>query len=343
MKKIILVLFVFSLNSVLAADIKSILADFGVKAKINKYYSLQQKKLSDIEDKYFLQVELGYLTPLQFKKIKSHFGNFSKVPYSSKRKYYLVDFLHPAMQATVNQIFKPERNIAPQDMPADESYYLAEIAASGISSYANCWNTTFELVRLLKNKNDNQFQIYWPGRFTATSLIEDKKLSYQVRSSQLEYGDVLAIMLESGAGMRSLQHTSLIISDDLVFEKTDSSENDAYRIAYRSDVLKKYKKLLPRATVMYRRFYNETKLPLADNGFYSELNEQEKLTLKTFFPNIQVENINVGCDEKLGGACLPEYTEVFNTTVKIYKKTGRGILWGPQKLLKRFEALKIKK
>jgi len=328
-------------------------AKFGIQAQVTKKSDARLRKLEYKEDHYYLEVKLGRLSQEQYRAMLALYGNSSRVPYDAAKEYDLVDFLHPAMQATVNQIFLPKNYDTSRlsgldlekDVSEDAAAFFFNAHKNGISSFSNCWNTTMELLRLMHpsaDKNKMTYRLYWPSRWEATDIFFDEKTSKVIKPAAATTGDTLVVKLKAG-GMAvgdSIQHSALLISPSLVFERTDTSENDPYRISFRRDVEEKYKKLFSEDKwyLEYRRFLSLEAITPPSVGV-TELTAKDRQLLNRLAPGIPLERLTAGCETGLGGGCSVIYNEVREASVITNPKTGRGIFYAPRELLDRFSPL----
>lgn len=141
------------------------------------------------------------------------YGNYSKVSFNPNQNYELLDFLPPAMQALANKTFQSSNM-----MVSSRNQEISFIFKNGVSVASNCFNTTFEIIRSLQNKNQElKHRFFIPDRWNATDLILDAKYGQSVSPSQIKPYDVLYYTAKSHMGMSTLQHTAIYLSDDLVF------------------------------------------------------------------------------------------------------------------------------
>lgn len=332
-------------------------AQFGIAAQVRKLQSPRLEKLEYSEDKYYLEVTLGRLTQDQYKAMRALYGNISQVPYSATKVYDLLDFVHPAIQATANQVLEPitydTESLFDLDMDSlseDGQMVMWGVKKSGLSYFSNCWNTTSQILNLMNpsaQKGKMRYSIYWPGRDEMSLVFQDNELSTMVKEKSLNYGDAMLIFNHAPAehDMAQIQHTALILSRNLVFEKTDGSENDPYRISLRADVLKKYKAVFEgQAHIQYRRFNQAGKEPFHVDGTASTLRqslpEADAKIVADLAPDIMDIPLTAGCEERLGGGCDVTNSEKATFEVIVNPKTGRGIFNGPKKYLDRFKSLK---
>lgn len=336
-------------------------ARFGIQAKAVKLVDPRFKSLSEPEDRYYLEVKLGRLSLEQYNSMMALYGNKSRVAYDAKKEYDLVDFLHPAIQATVNQVFGYNSydtsglmDFDPESLPEDDVMVIWPIQKNGVSSYSNCWNTTTQVLRLQHvstDPNNMLYQIYWPGRWEIDSELKSEELSFAVKAGEERAGDALLVSnsgdmaVEDGQG-GMIQHTAILLSESLVFEKTDSSEDDPYRISFRKDVLTKYQRIFEKGLSIGYRRYNQAGQKTFSLAKASKL--KDSLTAKGFaliqklVPAIADLLLVSGCETGLGGGCDVVITELHDFKVITNPKTGRGIFYGPRKVLDRFFPLRGK-
>lgn len=333
-----------------AKDVVPELVAMGLNPVVYKHTDRRQLKLSEPEDRYYLEIRFGNLSRGQYNALMAHFGNASQVPYNATRDYELLDFVHPSIQAVANQIYEPVYltagpSVSLMDAPGmSEDADMFAVQKNGISNFTNCWNTTTEILCIVNGQRNHvnpEFYLYWPGRWEASDWFSEPDYSDQVSPLASRLGDVLVIKEKGFADTSMLMHTAYLLTSKLVFEKTDSSENDPYRIALKDDVLAKYARLFEdRLVVDYRRFGGRGKTPIAPPTFPTgSFQKEHKRVLKKHFPQVDLDCVVFGCETRLGGGCDPIASEVKVTKLTINKKTGRGILNSERGVLKRFKPL----
>lgn len=151
--------------------------------------------------------------------------------------------------------------------------------------------------------------------------------------------DAVAMRLPSGTTL--IMHTAIVVSKEILFEKTDSSDDDPYRLSLRKDAYTKFEHIFGSDLVIdYRRFNGAGKEPIpAPRLPTQEVDERLATVLKTAFPTMKPENVTFSSDLGLGGAFVPEVNEILPTRVVINPTTGRGILSAPRSVLTRFVGL----
>ena len=348
----LIIILAFSFAHASIQDVENEFKAMGINnVTVTKKYSPRLQNLSYEQDKYFLEVKFGKLTRTQYNRLQEKFGNFSQVPYSPRRSYQLLDFLHPAMQAVANQTFD-DQYFSMQgyfdygdDEPPMELYMVER---NGISSFTNCWNTTLEITKMLTsraNLSDQTFNLYWPGRWQTHDLLNNEEFGLEVSREELTYGDTIIVnSIEYAMGGQSymLRHTAIALTPNLVFEKTDSGENDPYRISLLSDVTEKYAGIFTEENEMQLVFKrlsdterSEILEPEVGDYFGAELRD----LVQGHFPQVNLDKLYVGCETRMGGGCDQIISEVHSAKLRIYSRTGRGIFLAPQKVLRRFKGL----
>lgn len=324
--------------------------------EIIKYSDPRLSNLYYEEDQYFLVVKLGQLTKKQFREIHHLYGDLSQVSYDPDKEYELRDFLPPSMQAVLNKTFTPihyeesfihtfeneslfeelsQAEQSGQGTPAQNQAAMTifSLRKNAISSSTNCWGTTIENLNSILSAS-TQYNLYLPSRWEADDIFRSNSLEISV--NELQNWDVLAIKEENpGSGQIMLQHTGIIIGENLVFEKTDSSENDPYRLSLRSDVIKKYEGVFEEGLILeYYRLPSFSPILENKNGSFESFNEY----LVNFFlnTNFDLTRISQGCETSLGGGCDLYHQYILPMQIGIDPLSGHGILYGDPDTLNRF-------
>ncbi len=318
-------------------------AKLNIAANVEKKESKRFAELGYEQDRYYLSVNLGKISQTQFNSLQAFYGSRSQVSYESTRNYDLSDFLPPSIQAVTNQTFAPIEYSFGALHEATEYDYLQDtdsavdlwaLSKNGLMTQTNCWNTTFEnLNAILFNKTT--YRLFLPGRWTANDEVDSS--SQLIQEKDLQPWDMLIIREKSSVAPDTamLMHTALFINKNVVFEKTDTSENDPYRLSLVQDVLTKYKEVFgDQLVVEHRRatqpLFNE--IPYMNDPIIQEI-------IKKYHPDVNTNFIASGCETGMGGGCDMYLEAVVPTEIIIYKKTGRGILKGPKNALDRFSPL----
>ena len=320
----------------LADDLRKI----GVTPTITKKTSAKIKNNEFAEDRYFLDIKFGKLTADQFKSLMKRYGNYSRVPYQANRVYDLIDFLPASMQGLVNKTF--ETSYYSVNSRNEEISFLFK---NGVSVSSNCFNTTIEVIRSLESKSlELKHRFFIPDRWVVTDNFEDAEYGQYVAPSALKPYDVLFFLAKPMGSLTTIQHTAIYLSDDLVFEKTDSSSSDPYRISYTEDVKGKYRRVLPErfesSKVLNRRFLAAGKALFPDmkvglkKDLFSEPAMIDKLPVA-----VKRMNLSVGCETALGGGCDLNFYDVKEVGFVINPQTGRAQASGVLDVVKRLKDL----
>ena len=294
-------------GNVFAAPLDDLRAT-GAVVSVKKITPKRLQSLSEAEDRYLLSGLIEIDSAAEFEKVKTLLMKGSTLTYSGKKTYPLKDFLPPVARALVNRVFEVKSWETDALRPyLDKPEYgddpvLWFLIKNGLGSFSNCWNTTVELIRSVHPHWDQEVMLYWPGRDVVTYTMRDKAYSVLVPESKARPGDVLIISRKSelnqdGEG----QHTAVLFSKDVVFEKTDSSENDPWRMSLLSDVVKKYKRIFGKEFKMeFRRFEGKTIFP-----HFSSTEDQLGVAklIKKYIPGVDPNFLNMGCETGLGGGC----------------------------------------
>lgn len=331
------------------------------------------------ENKYYLEVTFPSLGQAQFDGLMKLFGGHSRVTFTPGKAYELSDFLHPAMQALGAQTYEGIGYVGASDLTdlldlfpeggTDEQIRKRDLFAAlwhnEFWSQANCYNTSAELVRMMhpaQGGNMDMF-LYLPDRFQADgwfggglrqslNLPESDAFSRRVDDAQVAFGDVLVVRAKnrSFSDYPLLAHTAIVLSQKLLFEKTDSSRNDPYRVSLRADVVKMYERKFADTLVLdYRRFNGEgtqpipaPKLPtgeIPDDGIDGSVHRMRE-RIKSDYPDLKIDNVTLSTDEGFGvGAIATNPSEIEPATVVI-DSNGRGTLHADSRVLARFTRLK---
>lgn len=315
-----------------------------IETVVQKKSSSKFAELYNDLDRYYLAAPLGTLTQQQFDYLIQFYGSRSKVSYEASRNYDLTDFLPPSIQAVINQTFNPiEYSFEPLydeqydsllENDSDSAMDFWALRKNGLGTQTNCWNTTFENLNAILF-NSTQYRLFLPGRWTANDEVDSN--SQIIPFDDITTWDMLVIREKSFVAPDSamLMHTAIFLNKNVVFEKTDSSANDPYRLSLVQDVLAKYKEIFgDQLVVEYRRvqkpFLNDTSYtmdPIVLN------------IIKKLHPQVDTNSIAAGCETGMGGGCDMYLQAVVPTEIITYKKTGRGILKGPKRVLDRFSPL----
>lgn len=307
-----------------ALTLEQELKPLGILPVIQKRSAQKFSNLEFPEDRYVLDIKLGKLTQTQFNQLKARFGATSQVPYQANRIYELTDFLPPVVQALLNHTY--EVTYVDVRTRNEEISFLFK---GGVATASNCFNTTIETLRSLNGINPTTHRFYFPDRWKVTDYFRQNMAL--VKPTQARTWDALTFVGGHSGYLKAIQHTALVITDDIVFEKTDASSDDPYRLSYTKDVLKKYARVLKETFpgnhgVEYRRLASR-RIPDFKQPITVELFSSPDIFSK-LPADIKNKDINVGCEVSLGGGCEYTMTHVQTGTIQL-DKNGRGVMTGP--------------
>lgn len=330
-----------------AADVVPEIVALGLSPQVYKVTTSQLQQLEYEQDKYVLQINIGRVTQEQFAKLHAMYGSQSQVPYNSNKAYNLIDFLPPVIQATVNHTFEQKsydtKALWDAFDPSDESMTgeLWGLVKNGASFFTNCWGTSIEVIKFLRDPQMGTYTFSWPARWSADENLKSDKYSKMVRSNQTRFGDVMLVSMKEAPGYM-LQHTAVVVGENLLFEKTDTSDNDAYRLSLKADVLSKYSEIFGKnGKIQFRRFSADKEPLPPEPPLEPDFFEPATLArLRKLAPEVPFDHLTVGCETRLGGGCDIVYTESRPGQLMIDKNTGRGTIAtdaNTQKLFKDLE------
>ncbi len=322
------------------------LAREGIEGTVEKRVDPRLLRLAQENNRYYLDVRFGALDEQRFERLRKFFGGHSQVPFAEGRRYALVDFLHPATQALVNHTYTTSlfgtRELREAGGPElEEDPMFLELSQNGISIMTNCYNTTAELLRYLHPVHrGSTLLLYFPDRFEADGWFSDDAFSTKVREADVEPGDALVVtQTDELSETSTIAHTALVVSKEVVFEKTDVSDDDPYRLALRKDVVAAYSG--PGFSVGYRRFNGAGKQPLPEKALpTNEVSPAYMAAIARAHPALKPDNITVAQDVGFAGSTNPQPNEIQPVNVVVDPTTGRGMLEGERSVLARFVALK---
>lgn len=309
-----------------------------VDALIQKIELKATDNLYDKHDQYLLDFSYGKLTETQFKQLHTQFGGHSKVPYESNRVYELIDFLSPLQQALVNKTFEYTTLLKSWGGDLELSDELKWGLKLGIDIFANCWNTSWQIARLNHQDNkDPNYYLYWPGRWEADDTLKDDKYSVKVEDKDIQPGDMLIISNKQPMmqDMSIIQHTAIFVSKDLIFEKTNGSKDDPFRISYVKDVFEKYRGIFEEGFSYEIRRFNKAVLPTPDLKDDDFMKQVRQIPGMEKHPGPLHYSVEIG----MGGGNDMGVNGVLIFQVKIDPKTGRGVLAGEPQDLEKFKNL----
>lgn len=318
-----------------AADVVPEIVALGLQPQVYKVTTSQLQKLDYDQDKYVLQINIGRVSAEQFAKLHAMYGGQSQVPYNANKAYNLIDFLPPVIQATVNQTFEPKSyntmalsdafDVTDENMTGE----LWGLMKNGASFFTNCWGTSMEVIKFLRDPQMKTYTFSWPARWSTDETLKSDTYSKMVRSNQTRFGDMMLVSMKddgaTGEMAYMLQHSAVVLGENLLFEKTDTTENDPYRLSLKADVLSKYSELFGKnGKIQFRRF-SADKEPLPTEAPVSEPFDAPTLAkLRKLAPEVPFDHLTIGCETRFGGGCDIIYSETRPGQLMIDKNTGRG-------------------
>jgi hypothetical protein len=202
-----------------------------------------------------LDAEFGTLSETNFNKLMRVYNGWSetksKVVWDPNRKYYLMDFLPPAMQATNGCHFYSSRTPVMQPLPNFLGTKVEPLSNQEVLLTWNCWGFAWEVLYQADNADVRAMTIStadptsaWraftgPGfdlvqsTMSKPELLESKNVA--LRNDKVRPGDVLLIWhrnptTSSGTDLY-LDHVATCIDEDVYFEKSGSGDNVPFRLS----------------------------------------------------------------------------------------------------------------
>lgn len=134
-----------------------------------------------------------------------------------------------------------------------------------------------------------------------------------------------------------LAHSAVVLSKELVFEKTNGGSDDPYRISLRRDVIAKYRRV-PNSRIAYRRFDAPQSLPELQLPA-NELSEGMRTLIHETFPSLDLDAIVLGYDMGFAGSPTPSFSVAQSSALRFDPSTGRAQLDATE-VAKRFVSLR---
>lgn len=314
------------------------------------------------ENRYLLNVSLGKLSATQFNYLKSYFALFRgsrTQEFQAEKHYNLSYFLPNAARALLNHRFVTQRTKI-RSLTTDEKLHLELekkygsqdnflnyvdqllTKTGGVHSVTNCWNTALELTKNIFGQNE--FKLYWPGRIQVSDLLQDSK-EYFVEVQTPVPGDLMVVEYTTpdSNGYYYLSHAAVYIQPGIVFEKTDSTDYDPYRLSLIEDTLKWSKRNLPNSRIRFLRAVKH--LGNAINGVsLSETIQSEfprpNLDINDFLPeSLHNKQLVTGHELRFGGG-FDENVTIIETIQFKEEADGSVSIVAPDSLKSRFKAFK---
>lgn len=224
------------------------------KATKQAFATRGEKEMTDhrhATDNHTLQVEVGPLTPEQHKALSASLAGSALAPaYRPGGVYRLEEFLPPAVQALHGKQFRPieevyawptvENEEGSKELEDIENFALME---TPLGTLINCWTTAYEVLRTWKT-GAAELDITWMSRTRATEFFTEEQMGRLKPKATLAFGDALVFTAyDEGASQKLVQHVAIFVTSGLYFEKTDSSQDDAFRFISEKDIMAKYRKI----------------------------------------------------------------------------------------------------
>ncbi len=182
------------------------------------------------ESKEIIQIPLGKLTQEEFNKLRDYFPFQSQINWEKNREYDLVDFLSPVMQALSGKYLKERYD---SDLPWMNQEDI-DLRTTSVSQVSNCFTTTWEILRnLFLPVNQQVFHAFWWNDEMTFDLLTRPDISEAISEQRSNTGDAVIFFGENNKGgdtFRILLHTAIRITDDLYFDKPDTTSEYGWRL-----------------------------------------------------------------------------------------------------------------
>lgn len=294
------------------SEAKKLGAEFTVK-------KLEFTGPSDPADAYALEIRFSPMSREQFDGLMKAYGGPGLVPYSSKARYELSDFLPPVVQALIGFRFPAmiEKNIKwvkklLEDVDGESSIY----------TQSNCYSTVWEVVRSQPFKSPADkgvFCLFWEGEYVFNEEICKEKYGKVIGADDLRSGDVVLFFNRINDEYRSLMHAAIFVDKGLYFEKTDSFDEYAWRFVFYADMSNKLQKLADpgKMEVEFRRFNGTFPHPAK---VFSVIPDSKDIPKKDWGKLIMADQPG------LGGKSCPAPYRIGEVEIIIDQQLGRGII-----------------
>ncbi len=209
-------------------------------------------------------VEFGRIKEAEFQRLQATYYKNPRLIYDPKRKYQIIDFMPPQIQAMAGLRFKSES--LDTDIPSVPGKSGKKPRVS-LETFSNCWNAAYEIVRA----SETDSSIYYLDEAVVRSVFTDPKRSELLSSLPLTASEV-----ERNAGRKpfdllmvyndqELIHVAVYLDKDFYFEKTGPDSRLNYRFVGFQDIEKVYS-TWRKPRIEFRRFLPQT-LPPANEVF----------------------------------------------------------------------------
>lgn len=260
-------------SSVAAMETTSFLKKFNLKPRTQRqqFRWSRPNSRANTYDAYTLKVHLGRLSEEQFNALKARYWNLSEVSYSAQRNYELMDFLPPLMQAVDSLQLHPSfvdiNWPTPEQIVDDGGVEIQDLIRWSTEKakapvLTNCWGTTISILRDMHFKT-RELETGWLSRVAVAQRLSDPQSFDEILPGKIRFGDIMLIHKKDDyRGETYVQHAALIIEPGLIFEKTDSGADDAFRLAHQKDSIDKLTSVLgPSTFVTYHRLKPKASIP----------------------------------------------------------------------------------
>ncbi len=299
-------------------------------------------------DNYVLDIEIGPLNKAQYDILVRTFMTKSPPKFSARSKFQLVEFLPPFIQALNGLQFNPlyEDFNWPQlsDEALKNSVELNDLERfrsykTPLTTLINCWTTAYEFLRTWKAEDENfDIDITWLSRSTATQLFMSEALTQLTPPQPPRFGDVLVFSdYNNGPDEQMIQHAAIFVLPGLYFEKTDSTEDDAFRLVLESDIQRKYKEALgSKGRAALYRLNPDTKLKRLKASLPLSAEYADLFGPYISKPDLDTITFQFDWAAGLGGNSRPEFHPYRLREIGIRSMEGRGILDASNTLREQF-------
>lgn len=288
---------------------------------------------SDPRDAYVLDVTFAPMTRSQFDALTAAYGGTGLVPWHEGERYSLADFLPPKMQALLGLRFEV---VTEREVPWVRESFYEYSGESSIYTCSNCYCTVWEVARgkrLADAADRDTFCLFWVGEQAMSALLTDPAYGTVVDEAELRPGDV-ALFFEGHDGWRNLLHAAVYLDSGLYFEKTDTYDEYAWRLAAFEDMKAKLGEACSegpeKLVVEYRRL----------NGTFPH--PRDAFGVGPEDPDVPAEDrgqIVIGIQSGLGGRDVPGVYRIGEVDVVVDGDTGRCVLDPRSPLLRSFKSL----
>lgn len=202
---------------------------------------------------YVLEPSFESLTDMQFDALKKHFKSDVSLKYDKSKKYSLIHFLPPVVQALYGNYYVSNRFTHTKKEFPWAVELMDTVTITQISRVTNCWNAAWEYQRNSKANVTVFFsdeasvkEVFESETYSKEILRADAKAISELYSkpevlfSKLQPGDLIMIyqtFTGQGGEYEVLAHVNTVIDTNIVFEKTNAGSSFPYRLSFLTDSL----------------------------------------------------------------------------------------------------------